>query len=151
MSKEAFFNELKECLEGQVSEREYRDSISYYRDYFDEQEKQGKTEEEILKELGDARLIAHSIIDAHGLENEVSHSHNYYDDYTAENYTTYTDTGEEIVNDPQPSPVGNFFGSIGRIIAVVAVLLIAGMALHIVLPIFFVIIAVVFIMGFFMR
>ena len=38
MSKEDFFNELSESLEGEVSRKEYNESLSYYRDYFREQE-----------------------------------------------------------------------------------------------------------------
>ena len=33
---EDFFRELEECLRGEVSEGEIRDSINYYRQYFAE-------------------------------------------------------------------------------------------------------------------
>lgn len=152
MNKEDFFNELKECLEGEVSEAEYRDSLSYYRDYFKEQEMLGKTEQEILSELGDARLIAHSIIDAHGLEKEVARPQGYYDEYTADNYSSsYEDPHEEIVNDPQPGPLDHLFSSIGRVVLIIAVLLVAGIALNLLLPVFVVIIAIVVIMSLFGR
>jgi hypothetical protein len=146
MNKEEFFNELGECLEGQVSEKEYRDSVSYYREYFSEQEALGKSEQEILDQLGSPRLIAHSIIDAHGLENEVSRTNGYY---KTEYDDGYQDTVEDVVNDPQPGPLDNFFHSTIRIIAIVGVLLIAGFALHLLLPVILMIIAIIIFMNLF--
>ena len=49
---EDFFRELEDALRGEVSEYEYRDSITYYRDYFREQMASGKSEDEIAAELG---------------------------------------------------------------------------------------------------
>ena len=164
MSKEDFFNELSESLEGEVSRKEYNESLSYYRDYFREQEALGRTEQDILDELGSGRLIAHSIIDAHGLDSPASHRKEYYeepaydagstydagsaDDDYYEDYVRDNDTGE-VVNDPQPGPVGQFFNSVGRIITVIAVLLLAGLFLRAFLPVFLILIAVVVLMSLF--
>ena len=147
MNKEDFIAKLKECLEGEVPVSEYRDSLSYYQEYFREQEMNGRTEQEILEELGDPRLIAHSIIDAHGIDNEVTHAGGYYDEYT----DSYRDSGEEIVNDPQPGPVDNLFHSIGKVLVIVAILLAAGVLLNILLPVILVIVVVLLFMGLFRR
>lgn len=64
MDKEGFIQELRECLYGEVKEKVILDSVSYYRDYIEEQVRNGKSEQQVLDELGDASFIAKSIIDA---------------------------------------------------------------------------------------
>ena len=78
---EDFFRELEECLRGEVSEGEIRDSINYYRQYFAEQKAAGYGEKEILDMLGSPRLIARSIIDARGAveQNDSGDGDPYYD------------------------------------------------------------------------
>ena len=61
---EDFFRELEESLRGEVPESEIRDSLNYYRQYFEEQKAMGYSEREIVTSLGSPRLIARSIIDA---------------------------------------------------------------------------------------
>ena len=68
MTKEEFLQVLTECLTGEVTDSELQESYNYYRDYFSEQESLGKGDEEIIAELGSPRLIAHSIIDARGID-----------------------------------------------------------------------------------
>lgn len=68
MTKQEFLDQLTECLQGEVTDSELQESFIYYRDYFSEQEGLGKTDQEIVEELGSPRLIAHSIIDARGID-----------------------------------------------------------------------------------
>ena len=68
MTKEEFLQVLTDCLRGEVTDSELQESYNYYRDYFSEQESLGKGDEEIIAELGNPRLIAHSIIDARGID-----------------------------------------------------------------------------------
>ena len=68
MTKEEFLQVLTDCLSGEVTDSELQESYNYYRDYFSEQESLGKGDEEIIAELGSPRLIAHSIIDARGID-----------------------------------------------------------------------------------
>lgn len=149
MNKEQFFSELEESLQGEVSDAEYRDSLNYYREYFREQESLGKSEQEILDQLGSARLIAHSIIDARGLENQVSHGNTHYRDAYEDYQNTRQEYEDEVVNDPQPGPVENALGKIARIAVIIGVLLVLGMMLHFLLPVILVVIAVIVISSFF--
>lgn len=149
MNKEQFFSELEESLQGEVSDAEYRDSLTYYREYFTEQENLGKSEQEILDELGSARLIAHSIIDAHGLDNQVSHGNTNYRDAYEDYQNARQEVEDEAVNDPQPSPVENALGKVARIAVIIGVLLVLGMMLHFLLPVILVVIAVIVISSFF--
>ena len=102
MTKYEFLKELREALEGQVPMSEIEDSISYYRDYFSRQEADGRSEQEILEELGSPRLIAKSIIETKGGEQ-----------------IYYEDTYEEQVND-------SFLTKIGCLAAVIIVIILIG-------------------------
>ncbi len=57
-----FLDTLTSCLRGNVSENEIRETLKYYNDYIDSQINLGFSEETVLKNLGDARLIAKTII-----------------------------------------------------------------------------------------
>lgn len=70
MGKEEFVQELRDCLYGEVKERVILDSVSYYRSYIEEQIRSGKSEQQVLDELGDASFIAKSIIDANERESQ---------------------------------------------------------------------------------
>ena len=110
MTKYEFLKELREALEGQVPMSEIEDSISYYRDYFSRQEADGRSEQEILEELGSPRLIAKSIIETKGGEQ-----------------IYYEDTYEEQVNEEEGSPkvfvFDSFLTTIGCLAAVIIVII----------------------------
>ena len=113
MTKYEFLKELREALEGQVPMSEIEDSISYYRDYFSRQEADGRSEQEILEELGSPRLIAKSIIETKGGEQ-----------------IYYEDTYEEQVNEEEGSPkvfvFDSFLTKIGCLAAVIIVIILIG-------------------------
>ena len=68
MTRKQFMGELRSSLEGIVSPMVVQQNIDYYENYINEQIRSGKTEAEILNELGSPRLIARSIIDAAGVD-----------------------------------------------------------------------------------
>jgi len=142
MNREDFFAELEECLHGEVSDREYQESLNYYRDYFQEQESLGKSEEEILRELGSARIIAHSIIDAHGLT-----EHDTFDSQDYREEGNWGDPGHEIINEDDADQTNYPLRKLGRTLALIGVLLAAGVILHLMMPFILVMIAVVIIIN----
>lgn len=64
MTKQVFLNELREALTGEVSSEVIMDTYRYYSDYIDEEVRGGKSEEEVIEELGKPFMIARSIITA---------------------------------------------------------------------------------------
>lgn len=64
MSRQEFLNILQTSLTGRVNASEIADNINYYEDYINTQTRMGRSEEEVIAELGDPRLIAKSIIEA---------------------------------------------------------------------------------------
>ena len=71
MTKKQFLEELKTSLEGMVSPMVVQQNMNYYENYISEQIRNGKSEQDVLNELGNPRLIAKSIIDAAGQDDHV--------------------------------------------------------------------------------
>lgn len=61
---EDFLRELQETIHGNVSLQVEQDTINYYRNYFREQKASGKSEQQIVAELGSGRIIGRSVMDA---------------------------------------------------------------------------------------
>lgn len=66
MTKQEFISVLQKSLGGKVNSREIASQTDYYNEYIETQIRLGRTEEDVLLELGDPRLIARSIIAASG-------------------------------------------------------------------------------------
>ena len=66
MTKYEFLNDLKASLTGNVSGQVINENMQYYDEYIAGEVRKGKTEGEVLDELGDPRLIARTIIDTRG-------------------------------------------------------------------------------------
>ncbi len=62
MNKTEFLQQLREALATDLSSRTVEENIRYYSQYISDEERKGRTEEEILNELGDPWLIAKTII-----------------------------------------------------------------------------------------
>ena len=62
MTRKQFMGELRSSLEGIVSPMVVQQNIDYYENYINEQIRSGKTEAEILNELGSPRLIASCLL-----------------------------------------------------------------------------------------
>lgn len=66
MNKYEFITNLQKHLTGKVSTEKLQEITAYYNDYIDSQIRKGKTEDEVLKELGDPRLLAKTIAATEG-------------------------------------------------------------------------------------
>lgn len=61
MLKQDFLDILRNALSGHLGTSELNENLNYYEGYINAQVRQGRSEEEVLVELGDPRLIARSI------------------------------------------------------------------------------------------
>lgn len=66
MNKQEFLEKLRLALSGRVSAGIVTDNIRYYEDYINTEIRKGRSEEEVLSQLGDPRLIARTIVQTHG-------------------------------------------------------------------------------------
>lgn len=64
MSRYDFIEKLRAALSGKATQSTINESVRYYEEYFDTELRKGKSEEEVLRQLGDPRLLAKSIIEA---------------------------------------------------------------------------------------
>lgn len=71
MTRQEFLEELKRALSGEVSAEVMMDSYRFYANYIEEEIRNGKTEGQVLEELGSPLLIARSIIAAQSGERVV--------------------------------------------------------------------------------
>jgi hypothetical protein len=63
MTRAEFLEELRLALQGNVSQVQVNENLRYYENYIIEESRKGKTEEQVIEELGSPRLIARTIID----------------------------------------------------------------------------------------
>ncbi|SFQ35669.1 Uncharacterized membrane protein [Lachnospiraceae bacterium XBB1006] len=62
MTRQEFISELRIALQGQVDQATIQDNLNYYETYIMQESRKGRTEQEVLEELGNPRLIAKTII-----------------------------------------------------------------------------------------
>lgn len=70
MSKDDFIDGLGKSLTGKVDETEYKNQMEFYSSYISKEIASGRSEEEVIKELGDPRLIAKTIIQTYSLKDD---------------------------------------------------------------------------------
>ncbi|MDD6615791.1 MAG: DUF1700 domain-containing protein [Lachnospiraceae bacterium] len=63
MTKQEFLDALRRMLNRELEADEVADNIQYYSDYIDDAVRKGKSESQVLAELGDPRMIARTILD----------------------------------------------------------------------------------------
>lgn len=85
MDKRSFIEQLRRSLAVIDDYAFVNDTVSFYENYIDNEIRSGKTEEEVMEELGDARLIAKSIIASREREEESEYSGPRFYEETREN------------------------------------------------------------------
>ena len=63
MNKKEFLDILYNQLSGRMPEGNVAAHVQYYRNYIEDEQQKGRTETDILNELGDPRLIARTLLD----------------------------------------------------------------------------------------
>lgn len=80
MNKQDFLESLKNYLNGQISPQEIDMQIRYYSHYIDSQTAAGRSEAEVLSELGDPRLIGKTIVETSPASGQEQYHHSSQDD-----------------------------------------------------------------------
>lgn len=79
MNKQEFVDRLRVSLSGSISPVQVEENARFYEDYINTQVRLGETEENVLEELGDPRLIARSIVAAESVRKEDGDGSRTYD------------------------------------------------------------------------
>ncbi len=64
MTKKGFLEKLKTALDSNLSDAAVQEQIAFYKQYIEDEVRKGRSEEEVVKELGDPWAIARTIIDS---------------------------------------------------------------------------------------
>jgi len=70
MTKQEFIDRLRSALNGKISPNQVMENVNFYEDYINTEMRKGRTEADILQTLGDPRLIARTIVETYGNNNE---------------------------------------------------------------------------------
>ncbi|MDE6389370.1 MAG: DUF1700 domain-containing protein [Lachnospiraceae bacterium] len=84
MNKAEFIEKLQRALAGGLSSSLVAENVRYYQEYIDSEVRKGQSEEEVLTQLGDPRLLAKSIIEANKHAGESYGSNREYDEEVTE-------------------------------------------------------------------
>lgn len=87
MNRQEFLDELRRTLNRELDAAEVADNLNYYSSYIEEQMRKGKTESQVLEELGDPKLIARTILTV----DEQREEHLYGGSSAQSVYTEYED------------------------------------------------------------
>lgn len=78
MTKTEFLQELQDSLQGEVPASVIRENEVYYDNYISQELARGRSEDEIIGELGGPRIIARTIIDSSEAAGETQGTGSYY-------------------------------------------------------------------------
>jgi len=84
MNKHEFISKLKNALENDLNSNSVQGHVNYYTDYINNEIRNGRSEAEVIAELGDPWAIAKTIIDSEGAGSSS------YEEYS------YTSTEDEV-------------------------------------------------------
>lgn len=85
MDKATFMEKLQRSLAGGLNSVQVADNMRYYQDYIESEIRKGRSEADVLGQLGDPRLLAKSIIEANKHSGESYGSNREYDEEVTEN------------------------------------------------------------------
>ena len=125
MSREEFLKQLKESLSMSLEKAAINEQLDYYDKYISDEINKGRSEKEVLDELGDPRLIAKTIKTVSTNDNSTinnsdnNQSDNRQDSYGSYNYnqTNNRSYGQNSRNNKSYGGYVNSNGTIGCIIA----------------------------------
>ena len=64
MTRIEFLQQLRQALENDLSGSVVQENVDYYNQYISDEVRKGKSEEEVLRMLGDPWILARTVIDA---------------------------------------------------------------------------------------
>ena len=85
MDRREFIDKLQRALSGGLGSSLVAENVRYYEEYIDSEMRKGKSEADVLAQLGDPRLLAKSIIEANKRAGESYGSNRGYDEEMTDN------------------------------------------------------------------
>lgn len=120
MTKQEFLDILGKILRRELSDTEVADNLGYYDQYIAQEVQRGKTEAEVLAQLGDPRLIAKTILQVDAQKEAAS----YEQVFTEEPDGRYSSSYERDQNTSDSGVHVHTFGGVKGWLILAAVLLV---------------------------
>lgn len=136
MNRTEFLETLRSQLAGQMHEGKVAAHVRYYEDYIQSQVRSGRSEQDVLLELGDPRLIARTLLDTDMDNGQMDYAE----------YSTYSETDDNMETDGKEHVhVWRFDTWYSKLLGIVILLIVVFLLFHILVAVipFFVILAVI--------
>ena len=121
MNKNEFLKILKESLLMSLDENAISEQLDYYDRYISDEVKNGKTEKEVIEELGDPRLIAKTIKTVKQSDKSTGDTSSSSGNYNSEKRNTYSQNERR---GPNPNVYYGQTGVIGCVIVALVIFII---------------------------
>ena len=134
MNKKEFLDILYEQLSGQMPEGNVAAHVQYYRNYIEEEQRKGRSEDDILNELGDPHLIARTLLDTEAASSGNPQTTEYY----SESYTGYEnfDSGHgQVKQHSFHLDLTTWYGKLAVILIAAVVIILLCTVLSVLIPI----------------
>lgn len=154
MTRAEFLEELRIALQGNISQVQVNENLRYYENYIIEESRKGKSEEQVIEELGNPRLIARTIIDTNEQTGD-AYDESYDDNPKKENkhprgfHMNQMDDGTWDIRYGR-FRINSWYGALIGILIMILILVIVAKIMIILLPVFAVICIIWFIVMLFM-
>lgn len=137
MNKKEFLDTLYNQLYGQMAEGAIAAHVQYYRNYIDDAVNQGRTEEEVLNELGDPRLIARTLLDTDSTASgNPQTTGSYSEPYTDNSYNDDSRSGSKKVKSRSfHIDLSTWYGKLAVILIAAVVIILLCTVLSVLIPV----------------
>lgn len=95
MTKREFLDKLRKALENDLTGSVVQENVNYYNDYINEEVRKGRSEKEVLDELGDPWAIAKNIVTSEEIKGNTQESYESYEPRRQERSQSYEQEYEE--------------------------------------------------------
>lgn len=133
MNRYEFIEKLRAALTGKTTQSVINENIRYYEEYLDTEIRKGKSEETVITELGDPRLLAKTIIEAGKRAGQSAYSFQTVDDVVDFSQETESNRSIHINGKTYRLPV--WAAALILVLIVVVIVTVIGAVLSVVLPI----------------
>lgn len=127
MNREEFIDTLRRALYGKVDDYALADHVRYYENYISQEIAKGRSEGDVLEELGDPRLIARTILETSGARTSY------------QEYTVVDENGEEQREENERIRVRRYEGWKARLLLagiLLVIFLILILVFHVIVALF---------------
>lgn len=137
MNKKEFLDTLYNQLSGQMPEGSIAAHVQYYRNYIEDAVTQGRTEAEVLNELGDPRLIARTLLDTDSTASgNPQTTGSYSEPYTDNSYNDDSRSGSKKVKSRSfHIDLSTWYGKLAVILIAAVVIILLCTVLSVLIPV----------------